>query len=260
MTWANRHRAVYLTGLLLVIAGAVYLMIRPYINVAPTCFDMKQNGDEVGVDCGGGCELYCPSQIKNPVVLWSRSYKVTDSIYNAVAYVENQNPNAVTKELQYVFRLYDDNNILIASREGVTTFAPNGRQVIFEGGISVLDHTPKRTSFAITNNPIWYKNTVSVASLPIRILDVREPIDLTSPKVTATVKNIGLSKLPPFKVSIIVADEENNVEAVSQTLVDEINPDGSFPIVFTWPYAFSNKPLRYIIEPIVDVLSLPKLN
>ena len=258
MTWANRHRIVYLAGLLLVIAGGVYLMIRPYINRPATCFDNKQNADEVGVDCGGGCELYCSSQIKNPVVLWSRSYKVTDQIYNAVAYLENQNPNAVTPQIDYAFKLYDANNILITERDGSATLAPNGRQVIFEGGIVVGDHAPKRTSFAITNQPSWYKNTTSVASLPIRVEDIQEPVDLNNPKVTAIVKNISINPLPPFKVSIVVTDEENNVEAVSQTLVDKLDGESSFPIVFTWPYALSNKPLRYIIEPIVDVLSLPK--
>ena len=86
-----RRRLLILLVVLTVVGGAVFAYVWPIVNQAPTCTDGKQNGDELGVDCGGGCVDFCSNQITMPTVLWSRAFPVTTNVYNATAYIENKN-------------------------------------------------------------------------------------------------------------------------------------------------------------------------
>ena len=256
MSWAGRRKFSYLLIIFLFILGMLALLLRPYYTKAPSCFDGKMNGIELGVDCGGSCALYCSSQVRNPVILWSRIFPVTDTIYNAVAYIENQNPTAVGVNANYDFRIYDDHNLMIAERKGQTNIVPNTRQVIFEGGIDMGTHSPKRSLFIFDSIPAWYKSDINPSTLPIKIDNIREPIDFKNPKLTARVTNNDLKDFPSFKVSAIVYDQDNNAQAVSQTLVDPLPTGGSQDIVFTWPYDIGKGVFHYSLEPIFDVLKL----
>ena len=117
MSWAGRRRAIYLSSavaILLVLFGVPLYFI---LDKPPTCFDGNKNGDERGVDCGGGCLLLCPFEMAEPFVLWSRSFKITDGVYSAVAYIEHSNSNAGVLEAPYIFKLFEKlilNGILVS--------------------------------------------------------------------------------------------------------------------------------------------------
>ena len=72
--WAQRRKFLYYT--VAIIIGAVFLIFvyESLFTAPPTCFDKKQNGNEIGVDCGGSCSLVCPSATRAPAVLWARAY------------------------------------------------------------------------------------------------------------------------------------------------------------------------------------------
>ena len=93
---------------------AVFLLI---FYDKPTCFDGKQNQDESGVDCGGVCEKVCSFQAVKPNIIWSRSFKVSEGIYNAIAYIENPNIRAEAFAVPYVFKIFDERNILISEKK-----------------------------------------------------------------------------------------------------------------------------------------------
>ena len=52
----------HLFSLLLVLMGVLYSCDEAEIvaGLSVTCNDGIQNGDEVGVDCGGSCGRFCP--------------------------------------------------------------------------------------------------------------------------------------------------------------------------------------------------------
>lgn len=93
--WVAKRKLFYgifsIVALVLVIGVPLFFVLYK----TPTCFDGKQNQNEKGIDCGGVCTRLCSSDIANPIVLWQRSFVVTDGVYNAVAYV--QNPNVLAK-------------------------------------------------------------------------------------------------------------------------------------------------------------------
>ena len=116
MTWALKWQIFYTGVLILVIAVFGFLIIAPTFTKAPTCGDNKQNGDEVGIDCGGSCARACLSQVDAISVLWARSFKVIEGRYNAVAYLENHNKNTAIDKINYRFRFADKNNIYIGKK------------------------------------------------------------------------------------------------------------------------------------------------
>lgn len=54
MTWALKRQIFYIGILLLVIFIFGFLLISSSLNRTPSCTDGRKNGDETGVDCGGG--------------------------------------------------------------------------------------------------------------------------------------------------------------------------------------------------------------
>src|SRR3990167_9267397 len=94
MTWAMQRQLFYVGVLLLFFLIFGFLITYSRFNQPPTCTDLKQNGSETGVDCGGSCQLACLAQVDPITILWSRAFKVIPGRYNAVAYLENRNKNA----------------------------------------------------------------------------------------------------------------------------------------------------------------------
>src|ERR1035437_2857393 len=106
MNWATKRKLQYLGGLFGLFLIALFIFLYPIIFQKPTCGDLKQNGDETGVDCGGSCPLMCKDKTSDPVVLWSRAFPVLGNTYNLVAFVENQNKNSGVVNMPYEFRIY----------------------------------------------------------------------------------------------------------------------------------------------------------
>ena len=108
-----------------------FLKISPSLNKIPTCTDGKQNGDEIGIDCGGSCANACLSQVDAVFVLWVCAFEIVPGRYNAVAYLVNHNKNAVVQKVNYRFRFADANNVYIGKREGSTFIPPGGNFAVF---------------------------------------------------------------------------------------------------------------------------------
>lgn len=255
MSWASRRRLLIVLILLVVIGGIVFWQKADVIFTAPTCSDGVRNGDEAGVDCGGTmCSTLCASQITMPTVLWKRAFAVTDTVYNAVAYIENKNP-AATRAIAYEFRLYDANDVLAARRTGVTVIPPLGRYAIVETGIQSGSASVAYTAFAFSNAPAtWERLPAEIASLKLLTsaskLDESGPI----PKLTTVVANTSPTiELSNTVVAVVLFDANDNAVNVSRTLIPSLPGQRSAPVTFTWPRKLSAPVVRYEILPIIDV-------
>jgi hypothetical protein len=72
MSWGTKRRNLILFTLFLFIFIPVSFISFLIFYNPPSCFDLKQNGGEQGIDCGGTCQLVCTNQAFEPVVLWER--------------------------------------------------------------------------------------------------------------------------------------------------------------------------------------------
>lgn len=213
----------------LVIAGWVYLA---NFYQAPTCFDGRHNGEETGVDCGGSCVRICAFTVQEPVVKWSRSFRVTSGIYNAVAYVENTNLEAASAEVNYTFTLYDEAG-LITERKGTTILPPDGSYPIFEGRIETGNRIPTRTFIEVEPPKVWQPATSGRGHFTV--VDRELSGADGKPLLEAVLRNEGLEEVREVEVVATIFDSAGTALATSRTFVDNFAPRSDTQIVFTWP-------------------------
>lgn len=252
MSWAGRRQVTYVGGLLLFIGVVLFVIFYSVIFKAPTCSDGKKNNGELGVDCGGSCELMCSSQVSDPVVLWSRSFPVAGSAYNLLAYVENQNKSAGIREVSYEFKIYDTKNLLIGRRLGKTFIPPNQRVAIFEPRFDTGNAIPRSVTFEFTSPFVWVKKEPTIQTLPIRIDRISYGEDASAPTLTARMVNDSIYDLPAFDVVTILYNTEHNAISVSKTHKDNLLSNETTPLLFTWPRPFSEKPVTQDILPVIN--------
>ncbi len=205
----------------------------------PTCFDGKKNGDEVGVDCGGSCRLLCSFEAVEPDILWSRSFKVSNGLYSATAYIQNHNFTSEAVNVPYVFKIYDKTNSLIAERTGQAYIPKNKIFAIFEPTIQVGEKVPYRTTFEFTKNPVWVKDDSVPPDLVVREKSLSREDAL--PRIDASIQNNSLIPFSNIEVVALVYDGKDNAIGASRTYLDYLAKDQSADVVFTWPAPFDTQ-------------------
>lgn len=253
MTWTQRRKFIYSAILVLVIGGTTGFFLYKNFKHEPTCFDGKKNALEEGIDCGGGCTRICEGQSRNIVVLWARPFEVAPGVYNVVAYFENQNTSAGIASVQYEFKLYDKDNVLVAEPFRGTTFVgPNQRSAIFASGIQTGNRVPETVFFHFLQQPQWDQVDQTFASPLIIARDQVYQNLGTSAKITATLSNTSFYDLQSLPVVVIAYDAAGNAIASSQTYVERINQGSTVPITFTWITPFEQVPARIEIVPRIN--------
>jgi hypothetical protein len=245
MTWSQKRKLTYGFIFSLLLLGIVALIVVPMITRAPSCADLKQNGDEKGI-------LYCPSEISPIIVLYARSFPVTGSTYNAVASIENQNVRAITKEISYIFKLYDKENVLITERTGKTFIGSNSRSAIFEPALQVGNRIPLYTRFYFTSTPQWLRATDDQMKTLVRVENKKIETLETTPFVSAEIVNTSLATVSRTPVIAIVSDSGGNAIGASRTLVDELPPDEMEEVFFTWQQPFVDQNITVEIIPRIN--------
>jgi hypothetical protein len=165
-------------------------------------------------------------------VLWSRAFLARPGSYNAVAYVENPNKEAGVRSVYYRFRLYDDRNIVVAEREGVTSIMPGGITPVFEGGIEAGNRKAARAFFEFAEPPVW-ERLVDVASAFSINNKVVTDVD-TTPRVTARVFNSSVDPILNPAFVVVVFDTAGNAFAASHTTLARLDGGEESELVFTW--------------------------
>ena len=257
MTWAFKRQIFYIVVLILFLSGLVFLIAYPVVNKAPSCFDNKQNGAEMGIDCGGSCALACLSQVDPVAILWARAFRVVPGRYNAVAYIENHNKNTAINKINYRFRFADSNNIYIGKREGSTYVPPSGRFAVFEPGINIGNSIPVYTTFEFTQAPEWV--TVSeekINQLKVFVSNINLVNENTSPALSAVIKNNSLFTIKGMDVIAILYDANHNAVSASRTYLETLAGERSKDVNFTWPEPFSDKIIEKEIISMYNIFSV----
>ncbi len=196
------------------------------------CFDNKQNGSESGVDCGGKCVRICAIDVLQPTVLWAKSFKVSGSQYNAVAYVENKNVIAASPEVHYTFFLYEKGQVIV-KRSGTTVLPPNSESPIFEARIDTGGRVPDKTELVIEPPELWQPAVDTRKQF--RVVN-RQLFDADGrPRLEATIENTELFESKNVEIIATLFDAGHNPLTVSRTFVDNFAPRSTEKVTFTWP-------------------------
>ncbi len=252
MNWAQRRKLAYVMAVLLVLATALSFAVHQATKVAPTCYDKKQNQGEVGVDCGGPCTFYCAKELTDPTVRWVRTFTIRPGIVHAVAYIEHDYPTAAARTLRYQFKVYDDQNTLIADRIGSTFLGPMGKTAIAETLIQTGNVIPSRVLFTILPPLPWEKIPIVFSQVVIKTdRTLLEPFS-GGTRLTATLENTSRITFQNVDVVAILYDKDDNAVTSSKAALATL-PGLSSPIViFTWPFDMP--------APITRVEIIPRIN
>ncbi len=230
--WAMWRRAQYygaFAAIFIIIAGWVYLA---NFRAEPTCFDGKQNSDEVGIDCGGSCVRICALAVTPPATNWARAFKVTDGVYNAVAYVVNTNREAASMSVNYTFTLYD-NAGLITERSGTTVLPPDGEYPIFEGRIDTGRRVPTNTFIELEEPEVWQPATIGRDQFTVSKRELTGADE--RPRLDATIKNTSLEEAKEVEVVATIFDASGIALATSRTFIENFSARSEREVTFTWP-------------------------
>lgn len=240
-SWSTRRKYGYFLAFIIA-AGLVVGVPSFFTFYKPaTCTDNTQNQGERGVDCGGPCTKLCPADYAMPKIKWSYSMKITPSLYNSLAYVENPNQLVQSQNVGYLFKLYDNQGILVAERAG-KTFVPAGQKfAVFEGAIDVGNRIPSRTTFEFTSLPNWQQGS-ALSSIRTVSINVTEG---DHPSAEARIENTAVDKsFANITAFIVLYDTNDNRVAFSKTIIDSIPASGKETLYFTWPNAFTAPIIR----------------
>jgi hypothetical protein len=177
------------------------------------------------------------SAIQPHAVLWARSLIVRPGIYNAIAYVQNPNETAGVQLVRYHMGFYDDQNFLVAERDGITPIMPGGITPILEGNVDAGNRVISHTYFQFSEPLIWKRLksiAASVAVTNIKVQDIE-----TSPRISATVTNNSFDDITNLSFVATVFNTVGNAFAASGTHLDRLAAGEVVTITFTWPAPFA---------------------
>jgi hypothetical protein len=255
MDWALKRQIFYVGIIVLFFSVFGFLIISPNFKKVPTCTDGRQNGNEIGIDCGGSCVNVCSAQVDEVSILWVRAFKVVPGRYNAVAYIVNHNKNFVVQKRNYRFTFRNADHVYIGKRDGSTFIPPGSNFAVFEPGIDIGNSIPVYVDFEFTDKmPQWQQvSQDKINQLKVLVSNIQLIDENTAPRLSATIRNNSLFTIPNLNVVAILYDAGGNAISTSSTYLDQLAPLQNANINFTWPEPFSGTVVAKEIIPMYDI-------
>jgi len=254
-SWSRKRHNRILTGIIFILVVFLAFIIIPKLKKQPNCFDQIQNGNEKGIDCGGSCALFCSFEVKPVLVKWFRALPVQGNFYNAVVYIENQNKNAIIKDINYEFKFYDENNVFITEKKG-HTFVGIGTSSILEPLVDMKGHNPARTTFKFIEQQQFTKINQNLENVFVSVEEKNLTNEDTSPKLFAVLKNNSKYNLTDVEVVALLYDKDLNAVSASRTYVDSLIAGQTGRIFFTWPNPFLTEISKIEIIPRLNYINI----
>src|SRR3989344_2037790 len=238
--WSVRRKRIILS---IIILGLAVLIGAPLFFLfyrTPTCFDNKHNGDELGVDCGGSCQLLCRAE-SLPLILRGdpQVLEVRDNTFEVVALVENPNTSAEIYRAGYIFKIYDAPSLVPLRVVEGETYVPRGATfAIFEGPFDLGEGVvPTRATFEWKEGSlVWQKIGRELPDVTFE--DVLLAGENVRPRIDATLVNNSLNRISNIDLVVLVSEGGGNFIAATKTFVEELLGGEILPITFTWPKPF----------------------
>jgi len=227
--WSTKRKRIILTIIFAVLI--VFIAVSAYLifHRAPTCFDGKQNGEETGADCGGGCALLCTQESRAPVVRWARAFRTSSQTYTAAVYVQNPNQGAGAAAVPYSLQLFDDRNLLVVEIEGSLDIPPVQTVPVVVPNINVGTRTVSRTLFTFTEEPVWRKTG------PLPVLRIQnQRLSAAGARLSASVYNDSNSEARDAVAAAVLFDSQGIARAASLSRIQSIARKAAQEVVFTW--------------------------
>ena len=254
---------MFIYSFVIILLALIFYKAYPYLNPAPTCFDHKMNGDEAGVDCGGGCELSCHNEVIPVEVKFARAVKTEDNLYDLIAMVQNKNTDKDVSDgiINYKFSVYDKSGSLIFIVSGSSSL-PVGQTfpVIIQNVPLDLSSSGNDISKVVCEvsfnsqdwvkvDPIYGNNFFKIESTDFQ--NDKNNISQLTVSLTDTTK-ASFKNVP---VRVTLEDGNGNFIAVNETILPEIKSAETRDISFTWRSPLGIENPKITVYPIVTPIT-----
>lgn len=230
--WSKQRKLSIIMTIVVIVAFVLSGILFSVLHKPPSCDDGKQNGLELGVDCGGICPMLCVVEPKKLLDVWTRSFLVAEGVYAAVAYIENQNEDLYVPEVQFEIELYNKDNKMITRASSKTPIMPNGVTPIFVPHMLTGQQKAVTASFRFTEEPM-FQPVPSPYGFDITDIYIETPED-KPPYARALVTNVGELPIREVDFIVILYDEENIAIAASRTFKEDMRPQETQTIQYSW--------------------------
>ena len=227
--WRVKKQLLYL-GALAIIPLALLVYFAFQVVPEATCLDNKQNQGEESVDCGGSCQP-CLANLSEPVVLWTRLFKLADGLYEVAALIENTHNFAASDRFFYRMKVYNEENIVMGIKEGETFVNPNERFLILDPTFFAGEQIPVRSLVEL--DPIKWR--YAEYSPPNVVVVSRDFSLLPQPNLRTLLRNNDLFAIENTQVAAILSDETGKVEGASVTNIEKLEGQSEKTAFFSWP-------------------------
>jgi len=257
--WRQKRRAIFTIPIVLVILGVIFLIIYPYLNPAPTCFDGKLNGNEFGIDCGGSCQKVCNSKVLPLKVLTVRAIETETDLYDLVAMVQNDNQGREVNgsEFNIEFKVYDKAGALVQTLTA-TSSLPIGKTfpVIIQNVPLKLSQSGNSVSQVIANTSFSTTTWMDVPTdFSHSFFTVQaqqfDQVKNNISQLGITIKNLTKAQFRQIPILVTLKNKEGNFIAVNSTILPSIAPNGTANVYFTWRTPLSIPDPQITVYPIV---------
>lgn len=250
-SWKTKKQLTYFG-----IAAAILILTAGFFifsgNSKGTCADGNKNQNEEEIDCGGKCDP-CPRNLSEPIALWTRFFKKNDkeNTYDIAAFVKNPNLEWGSKNLNYSFKLFNQDNILIIEKNGKTFINPGEQFIIFENAINAQKAEPYRATITIEPVKKWQ---YFAGKLKPQFLITKNKFNRQSSTLETEIKNNSEFDARDIYLTAKLINKDGNVFAVSETKIDSLSAEEKSEAFFTWQKIFSDEPSQIEIIPRINLM------
>lgn len=215
----------------LIFALLVFLIARPPLKKAPTCFDGIQNGGEEGVDCGGPC-IPCYLKTAKPLSLSGTPLifkDVADGKLFALVNIQNLNENVGAHTFYYTADFYDQNNNLVGEvNDANNIFPQESKYIIIKYSGTAYDVgriTQVKVSF---NNVSWAKSIEFLKPNVVLTLGPQVSLENNYVIISGTITNQSIFNAPSLDIIGILEDKYGNPLFVGETISSPLQSNASY--------------------------------
>jgi len=230
---------------LLVILG-IFFGLKWLLRTKPTCFDKIQNGEEEGVDCGGVCEVSCPTLKPQSKHLITKSVQISEGggKCDVVAIVDNPNTSLGAEHVPY------DLKWGTIDKKGEFYIYPDEERYVAE--MNLPCQQGMSPSMNVGEPPQWQflKADYRKPDLEISNSKFNYPQDNSYEfaEVSGMITNLSPFDLKEVEIYAVIKDSSGTVIAINKTTVNSllVNQRREFRIFWTHQFAKSGTGSFYI--------------
>jgi hypothetical protein len=206
----------------------------------PTCSDGQQNQNEEGVDCGGPCSTKCENipNIENIRTLEKAVLPGSEGKFDAMAKINNPNPQFGVAQFDYSFNLLDSNGKIIGQSEGSSFIFPAQTKYILAFNLSAQAQ-PRSVEFKIrsfkwTKFSEYEEPLIQIYSKEFNLVAAGSNFATLKAKI----KNQSSYDFRTITAKAVIRNDQNFPVALNQTSVNDVRVNEEREIVFNWGSRF----------------------